>query len=57
MPNENEEKLPKATISDLEKRLAAAESALKDLMLAMKDIIKFNGREHMPDGKHYGQEF
>jgi len=54
---EIEEKQPKAKTQDLEKRLQEAENAIKDLLIGMKDVIKFNGREHMPEGSHYGQEF
>lgn len=48
---------PKAEKVALEKRIAELEKTVKALLVAQKDIINFNGREHMPEGTYLGMEF
>lgn len=48
---------PKANAIELQKRVAELEKAVKALLIAQQDIIKFNGREHMPEGTYLGVEF
>lgn len=48
---------PKANTVQLQKEVNELKEAVKALLVAMQDVIKFNGREHMPEGKYMGVEF
>lgn len=52
--------IPKAVtqqVADLEKELTDVKKAVEALLIGMRDVIKFNGRQHMPDGNFLGEEF
>ncbi|MGE0175397.1 MAG: hypothetical protein AB7T49_21620 [Oligoflexales bacterium] len=56
----DEKPVPKAIgqqVADLEKELKEVKSALAAVLVGMRDVIKFNGREHMPEGTYLGEEF
>ena len=52
--------IPKAVsekVTELQKEVEELKDTCAALLIAMKDIIKFNGRSHMPEGNYMGEEF
>lgn len=59
MPGDNDPapKQPKGATQDLQKAIAELQETVGDLLIAMADISKFNGRDHMPEGSFQGKEY
>lgn len=57
MPDPIVPKAVTAQVAELEKEVKELKAAVSALLIGMRDVIKFNGREHMPEGTYLGEEF
>lgn len=57
MPDPIVPKAVTAQVAELEKEVKELKAAVNALLIGMRDVIKFNGREHMPEGTYLGEEF